>query len=310
LTSKQRKPLSDRLVGILMVIAATFCWSTSGIFINLITRSSGISAEGLAFWRDLTTSLLLLAGILAIKPDLLRVKRKDLPWLIGMGSISIGIFHIMWNRSVVMLGASLATVVQCNAPIFVTVMAWFLFQEAITIRKIIAVGLAVAGTVLASGVNFSGDWKIAPLGLLIALTSAITYGTLSLFGKKLSGDYNNWTIMFYIFSIGTATLFIFQLGQPDPWPTGPGVIPWFISFVLISTILGFGLYTMSLKKLPASVASITATTEIFFASIMGYIFLNERMDLWQILGAVCIAAGVVLVTLAKDKVPTGEVEHA
>ncbi|MDZ7844136.1 MAG: DMT family transporter [Anaerolineales bacterium] len=306
---KNPEPLSERLVGILMVIAATLCWSTSGIFINLITRSSGISAEGLAFWRDLTTSLLLLLGILLINPGLLRVKRQDIPWLVGMGAISIGAFHIMWNKSVVILGASLATVVQCNAPVFVTVMAWFLFQEVITTRKIIAVVLAAAGTVLVSGVNFTGEWKIAPLGLIIALGSAITYGTLSLFGKKLSGDYNSWTIMFYIFSIGTVTLFLYQLGQPAPWPQGSGVIPWFIGFVLISTIIGFGLYTMALRKLPASVASITATTEILFASFMGYIFLQERMDAVQVIGALLIISGVILVTLAKEKKTTKETLH-
>lgn len=306
---KNSKPLSERLVGILMVVAATLCWSTSGIFINLITRSSGISAEGLAFWRDLTTSLLLLLGILLVNPKLLRVKRQDIPWLVGMGAISIGAFHIMWNKSVVILGASLATVVQCNAPVFVTVMAWFLFQEVITTRKIIAVALAAAGTVLVSGVNFAGEWKIAPLGLIIALGSAITYGTLSLFGKKLSGDYNSWTIMFYIFSIGTVTLFLYQLGQPAPWPQGSGVIPWFIGFVLISTIIGFGLYTMALRKLPASVASITATTEILFASFMGYIFLQERMDALQVAGALLIISGVILVTLAKEKKNTKETLH-
>lgn len=306
---KNSKPLSERLVGILMVVAATLCWSTSGIFINLITRSSGISAEGLAFWRDLTTSLLLLLGILLVNPKLLRVKRQDIPWLVGMGAISIGAFHIMWNKSVVILGASLATVVQCNAPVFVTVMAWFLFQEVITTRKIIAVALAAAGTVLVSGVNFAGEWKIAPLGLIIALGSAITYGTLSLFGKKLSGDYNSWTIMFYIFSIGTVTLFLYQLGQPAPWPQGSGVIPWFIGFVLISTIIGFGLYTMALRKLPASVASITATTEILFASFMGYIFLQERMDALQVVGALLIISGVILVTLAKEKKNTKETLH-
>lgn len=306
---KNPEPLSERLVGILMVVAATLCWSTSGIFINLITQSSGISAEGLAFWRDLTTSLLLLLGILLINPGLLRVKRQDIPWLVGMGAISIGAFHIMWNKAVVILGASLATVVQCNAPVFVTIMAWFLFQEVITTRKIIAVVLAAAGTILVSGVNFSGEWKIAPLGLIIALGSAITYGTLSLFGKKLSGNYNSWTIMFYIFSIGSVTLFIYQLGQPAPWPQGSGVIPWFIGFVLISTIIGFGLYTMALRKLPASVASITATTEILFASFMGYIFLQERMDAVQVVGALLIISGVILVTLAKEKKTTKETLH-
>ncbi len=296
------KTLSSRMLGILLVISATICWSTSGIFINLIIRRSGLSAVGLAFWRDLATAVILLACILVIKPKLLLVKIKDLPWLIGMGAISIGIFHVFWNKAVVMIGASLATVVQCNAPIFVTIMAWFLFGEKITSRKIIAVILAAAGTILVSGISSAGDWKIVPIGLIIALGSAITYGSLSLFGKKLSGDYNAWTIMFYIFTFGTLTLFLVQLGQPDPWPAKTDFLPLFSGFVLFSTILGFGLYTSALKLLPASVASITATSEIFFASILAYIFLQERMDLWQVFGSILIIAGVILVSLAKDNI--------
>lgn len=303
---QSRKPISTRLSGIFIVIAATICWATSGIFINLIIRDSGLSAVGLAFWRDLTTAILLLIGILVIKPQLLIVKIKDLPWLIGMGAISIGTFHIFWNKAVVMLGASLATVIQCNAPIFVTIMAWFLFGEKITTRKIIAVILAAAGTILVSGIRGVGEWKILPIGLLIALGSAITYGSLSLFGKKLSGQYSAWTIMFYIFTFGTLTLFTVQLGSPDPWPVSKNFLPLFIGFVLFSTIVGFGLYTTSLKFLPASVASITATTEIFFAAIFAYIFLQERMDLWQILGSILIITGVILVSLAKETV-TSEV---
>lgn len=300
MSQSSKKPLSTRLTGILIVIAATACWATSGIFINLIIRETELSAVGLAFWRDLTTSILLLLGLLIFKPKLLVVKKKDLPWLIGMGSISIGIFHIFWNKAVVMIGASLATVVQCNAPIFVTILAWFLFGEKITGRKVTAVILAVVGTVLVSGITSVGEWKIVPIGLLIALGSAITYGSLSLFGKKLSGDYSAWTIMFYIFTFGTMTLFAVQLGQPDPWPSSPNFLPLFTGFVLISTIVGFTLYTSALKFLPASVASITATTEIFFASILAFIFLNERMDLWQILGSVLIISGVILVSLAKE----------
>ena len=302
-----RKPITKRLSSVLLVVTATACWGTSGIFINLIIRQSGLSAVGLAFWRDLTTSLLLLAGILIIKPSLLVIKKKDLPWLIGMGAISIGIFHVLWNKAVVMIGAALATVVQCNAPIFVTIMAWFLFGERITARKIIAMTLAAVGTGLVSGISSVGEWKIVPLGLLIALGSAITYGSLSLFGKKLSGDYNAWTIMFYIFAFGTLTLFTVQLGSPDPWPAKSNFLPLFVGFVLISTIAGFTLYTTSLKYLPASLASITATSEIFFASILAYIFLQEKMDLWQIIGSVLIITGVVLVSLVKNN-SSGEKE--
>jgi drug/metabolite transporter (DMT)-like permease len=220
-----------------------------------------------------------------------------------MGVISIGSFHVFWNNAVLMLGASLATVIQCTAPIFVTIMARILFKEPLTFRKIIAIVLAAAGTILAAGLISGANWKIQPQGLLIALGSAITYGSLSLFGKKLSTEYNAWTIMFYIFAIATLSLFILQSGKPDPWPTGSGTLGWILGFVLMSTILGFGLFTKGLLILPASVASITATTEILFATILAYFILGEQLGVWQILGALLIISGVVLVSLARDNPP-------
>ncbi|MCJ7718173.1 MAG: DMT family transporter, partial [Anaerolineales bacterium] len=146
----------------------------------------------------------------------------------------------------------------------------------------------------------SGDWSINTQGLWIALGSAITYASLTLFGKKLSTEYNSWTILFYIFSIGTLALYIFQGGQPAPWPTGSGILGWVLAFVLIVSILGFGFYTKALLILPASTASITATTEILFASVLAYLILGEQLGIWQILGALFIVSGVVLVSLNKS----------
>ena len=186
---------SNRIQGILLVILATTFWGTSGIFISLVNRNWDISAVSLAFWRDITTFLTLLAGIAIFRPALLRVKRRDVPWLIAMGAISIGFFHVLWNTSVFMIGASVSTVIQSNAPIFVTVMAWLIFKEPLTLRKIIAVTLAVAGTVLISGIWEMSTIRIPQLGLVASVSSAIFYGVFSLFGKKLTGDYNPWTIL-------------------------------------------------------------------------------------------------------------------
>ena len=294
-------PSTKRITGILLVVFASICWGSSGIFIFNIVEKGGLSAVGLAFWRDLVSSLILLAGLLIVNPKLLRVNKKDLPWLIGMGVISIGIFHIFWNIAVLRLGASMATVVQSNAPIFVTIMAWVLFKEELSLRKIVAIAAAVGGTVLAAGIIGNWDLKIDSTAIWIGLGSAFTYGTLSLFGKKLVGEYNSWTITFYIFLIGTLTIFLFQGGRPEPWPIGSGILPWMLGFVLMSTILGFGLYTKALSILPASVAAIISTAEILSAATLSAIFLRERLGIWQILGAALIIMGVVLVSLRKKK---------
>ncbi len=301
MSKKRDNQLTNKLQGLMLVILATVCWSTSGIFINQIIQGSSITTVGLAFWRDLSTFLCLLLGIAIIQPDYLKIKRRDIPWLAAMGAISIGSFHVMWNTSVMMVGASISTVLQCNAPIFVTLMAWQLFDEPLTGRKIAAVVLAALGIIFISGILGNNSMEVEDAwGIIIALGSAITYGSFSLFGKKLTGDYNSWTILLYVFGFATLTLLPFQFGQPAPWPITTNVISSFIAIVLLTTITGFGLYTFGLSKLPASIASITSTTEVVFAGILAYVFLAERLDMWQIIGSLLIVAGVVLVSLAKD----------
>ena len=293
-------PSDKRISGIILVIIASIGWGSSGIFIFKIVEIGGLGPVGLAFWRDLVSSFVLLIGLLVVNPKLLRVKKADLPWLIGMGVISIGIFHIFWNIAVLRLGASVATVLQSNAPIIVTIMAWILYKEELSIKKMLAITAAVGGTVLAAGLIGQQDLHLDPLGIWVGLGAAITYASLSLFGKKLSGEYNFWTITFYIFAIGTLTIFLFQGGRPEPWPIGSGILPWMLGFVLMSTMVGFALYTKALSLLPASVAVIVSTAEILSAAILSAIFLGERMGFWQILGAALIILGVILVSLRKN----------
>jgi drug/metabolite transporter (DMT)-like permease len=287
----------SRIQRVLMVIMATIVWSTSGIFISLVVQNWDISAVSLAFWRDLATFTTLLVGIAILRPTLLRVKRKDLPWLLAMGAISIGFFHVLWNTAVLQIGASISTVIQSNAPIFVTIMAWFIFKEALTTRKFVAVVLSVAGTVLISGILGMSAIRISGLGVAAALFSAIFYGSFSLFGKKLTGDYNPWTILLYIFGFASLTLLPFQLFNPSPFPYQAPALFYFTGLILIATISGFAIYTTALAYMQASIAAITATSEVVFAAVLAYFILGERMDVWQILGAVLVISGVILVSL-------------
>jgi len=108
--------------------------------------------------------------------------------------------------------------------------------------------------------------------------------------------------MLYAFIYGTVTLLPFQYGRPLPFHVSAEVLIYFILFVVISTIGGFGVFSMALKHLPASVASITATTEIVFASTMAYDILGERLDNWQIVGAAFVVLGVLLVSIPSKKI--------
>jgi drug/metabolite transporter, DME family len=300
-----RKPLTVRGQGLILVALATAFWATSGLFINRIVSQSDVSPLGLAFWRDLATFICLLVGVALFRPRLLRVAWRDLPWLAAMGSVSIGFFHALWNVSVLTNGVSVATVVQSNAPVFVAVMAWFLWREPLTGRKIGAVCLALAGTVLISRLDGFGGEQITLYGLLIGLATAVTYGSFSLFGKKLTGSYDPWTILVYVFGFATLALLPFQLasGAAVPWPVPASALGFFAALVLLTTIGGFALYTSGLRRLQAGVAAIVATLEVPLAAVMSYIALGERLDGWQLLGALLVVSGVILLTWSPARAP-------
>ncbi len=291
--------LRRRLSGILLVVLATLCWSTSGILVRWVIAGSGLSAVGLAFWRDLTTFVVLLLGLCVIKPELLHVERADLPWLAAMGALSIGAFHVMWNIVVLLIGVSVATVIHSNAPIFVTIMAWILWREPIRPLKIAAIVLAVTGIALIAQLNDLAQSDISVPGVLIALVSAVAYGSFTLFGKKLTGSYSSWTVLAYAFGFAALGLLPFQFGEGFVGPFQGEAILVFATLVFVPTVSGFGLYTLGLGRLPANVASITANTEVPFAALLSYVLLGERLTLTQVIGALLVLGGVVLVSLPR-----------
>jgi drug/metabolite transporter (DMT)-like permease len=281
--------------GILAVVLAAACWGTSGVFVKLVAAEVEVSALALAFWRDITTFLVLFASLGLLRPAWLRVGRSDLPWLVALGA-SLGIFHVFWNLGVFLNGAAVATVQQAAMPAIVAVVAWLIWRESLTWSKIAAILLTFVGTVLVSGLEVLGQAKLSLGGLLIGLGIPVTYAAWNLFGKKVRQTYNPFTTLTYAFAFGALVLLPLQFFTPQPWPVPPAGLLWFGALIAISTLLPFSVYTFALGRLPASVASIVAMSEIAFVAVYAYVLLGERLTSSQILGAVLVVGGVLLLS--------------
>jgi drug/metabolite transporter (DMT)-like permease len=287
--------------GLGLVILASACWSMSGLFINFVVAGSDISAWSLAFWREVFTVTILFAGIRLLKPSLLQVKRRDLPWLAAIGGLGMGLLHVTWNMSVVVNGMAVATVLQYNAPFFVAIISWLVWREPLTRRKMAAIVLALTGTILVSQLDWQAGSQITLNGFLVGLGTAVSFSNISLFGKKLSGDYNTWTILFYTFLFGALVLLPFQFGQLLPHALNASAGAAFIGLVLVPTIIGYAFYTTGLNRLQSSVAVIVAIMEVPFAAVVAYLVFGQQLDDRQILGAILVVGGVVLLSWPQKK---------
>ncbi|MBM4423774.1 MAG: hypothetical protein FJ030_10320 [Chloroflexi bacterium] len=283
--------------GYLLVLAATICWATSGTFIKIIRQNYDLSAWTLAFWRDLLTFLIFFAITASLGREKLRVAWGDLPSLAAMGAISIGIFHVLWNTAVAMIPVAVATVLNYTAPVFVVLFAWMLWREKPNRTQAIALTLAFAGCVLVTGAYNVADKTQDWLGLLIGLSTGITYGTFSIFGKAALKRYDSWTVLTYAFGFAALTVFILQPSAPLQLFASPlGAWLWVITLVLISTVTGFSFYTSGLKHLSVGSASITATIEPVMATGFAFFLLGEVIGLLQILGGLLVIAAVALLS--------------
>ncbi len=284
-----------RYLGLALAVLASACWGTSGLFINRILSDQPLSTWTLAFWREFLTFLSLLVGLAWKRPSMLRVSRKDLPWLAGMG-LSMGGLHVTWNVSIMTNGVPVATVMQYNAPILVAVVGWLLWREPFTRRKVGAMVMAIIGTALIARIGAIGVQGLTLPGLLVGVGTAVSYGSFTLFGKKLAGSYSQWTIILYVFAFSSLALLPVQFGRALPWPVTNTTLLAFAALVWLTTIAGYGLYTGSLRLLQASEAVIVSVTEVLFAAVLAFLLLGQMMDGWQMLGALLVVGSVVLLS--------------
>jgi len=78
--------------GVLIALAGTTAWATTGIFISVLLNRYQLAPLALAFWRDLFIAVVALAGLRVLRPAALRIGRKDLPfflclWVCGAGNL-------------------------------------------------------------------------------------------------------------------------------------------------------------------------------------------------------------------------------
>ena len=275
-------------IGYTSIIAATAFWGASGVFVKLIADNEAVSATTLAFWRDIC---LLLLGLIT-SPGKIRIKRSDWRYMVGMGA-SLGACHIFYNLSIMLNGAAVTTIQQAVMPAIVTIVAWYLWQEAMTLRKILAILLAFAGAVLVAGLVDIKSGNFTLSGLLLGLCVPCLYAGWNLFGKKVRMQYDSLVVLIFAFGIASVLLLPLQFFVPQPWPIQSATWLWFAGLIVISTLSAFFLYAVGIGRLQASIASILLMSEIAFAVFYAYILLDERLVMTQILGSVLVITGVL-----------------
>lgn len=277
---------------------------------SYLMTNLGMPALLLALWRNIFACIGLAVALWILNKKSLILKLNNLKFYIAYGFI-LSIFNSIWSKSVQENGAAVATVLGYSSSGFTVIGAYFFFKESISAKKILAVILSIAGCIMVSEAYSPAMWRLKPLGIAAGLLSGLAFAAYTLVGKEAAHRrYDTWTSMLYCFTFGTCFLFVFNLVYTVPGFPGAqaSLLPqipasgWalLVFLSLVPTIFGYGLYTLSMNYLPASIASLIAALEPAFTAAQSYLLLGERMSIIQILGSLIIIASLILVT-AKNR---------
>lgn len=301
--------------GYIICLTSTVLWASTAIFIRYLTEGFQLPSLVLAFWRDLFVSIGLALAFILFSPATFKVRTVHLGFLVLYGFI-LSIFNSIWTISIVLNGAAVATVLAYSSAAFTVILGWKLFGESLGMAKIAACGLSLLGLAFVSGAYDPNAWRINSLGIVMGLLSGLAFSTYSLMGRAASHrSINPWTTLFYTFTFASFFLLFYNLspswmpslqGSHNLFWLGSSLLGWGILVVLSigPTVGGYGLYTVSLTYLPASVANLIATLEPALTAALAYAFLNERLTSPQLLGSVLIIAGVLILRLLENHLPT------
>ena len=286
------------LIGLLCGLGAASIWG--GMYVV-----SKVVLEIIPPFALVSTRLLLGALTLAIALMIRgfpKLPRQQFLQVLGVGFVGYGV-----SLSLQFLGTKLSTaangsLVTSATPAFVLVFAAFLLKERITPLRLAALVLATLGVIAVIDPRSAQLNPELFLGNLALIGAAITWALYSVLVRKATQNLDVLPFSLIAFLGGLPVSVPVGAWELDVLGVGavtPGVIGGILFLGVISTALAMVLWNTAFAYVDASLASLTFFAQPVVGTILGWLFLGERITPLFLLGGFLIGLGLVISTREK-----------
>lgn len=268
------------LTGILCRLGSGLSFSTMGALLKLASME-GMNAPELVFYRSIFSLPVVLLFVL--KRESLAALRPNNPlahlWRSGLGLLSMGLTF----QALILLPLADATAINFTAPIFATILSFFVLKEDVRRHRWAAVMVGFVGVLI---IARPGGSNLPALGVAIALLGALGQAGVTTTLRQIQKSENLSAIVFWFAIAGVAV--------------GGLLMPFFgemhgaraFAYVAAGGLaggLGQLFMTASLRA-PVSVVSPFDYLQIVAATIYGWLLFSDVPRLHTAIGAALIAA--------------------
>jgi len=272
------------------LLGAAFVVGTFGIFSRFVSPMFGFAAQTAVRFGLATV---LVGGLtLLYRQKSYRIARQHMTplLLLGLGSFGLGmLFTIAVNRTKVADGLSLLF---AGSIITALIVGTTIFKEKVTPSKVAAIGVALVGLAM-----YAHSFAELNIGALAGVAAGVLDGSCNSLRKRLKAVDRHLVVMYQYF-IGALCALPFVLfgGGQAIKAVSAGAIAAMVFYAVFSVALG-NLLMYGFARFDVNVGSIVMASQIFFAMILGMIFLHEFPTGYELTGAVLIFSATTFTAL-------------
>ena len=276
---KNKLPFLKYLMALLM-------FGTNGIVASHISLSS----YEIVLLRTLIGSLFLIAIYFITGCKLSFYKNKKQSAFLAVSGIAMGASWMFLYEAYAQIGVSISSLLYYCGPVIVMALSPLLFNEKLTLLKIVGFIAVLTGIFLVNG-NVSG--QLNKWGILCGLMSAVMYSFMVICNKKakdITGLENSMLQLLVSFLTSAVFVGIKQGYAMDI--QAESVLP-IVILGLVNTGVGCYFYFSSIDRLPVQTVAVCGYLEPLSAVMFSSLLLNEQLTTLQIIGAILIIGGAI-----------------
>ena len=296
-------------LGYALTLAAAAFFAVNGT-VSTLALGAGIEATRLTALRCTGAAVALVAVLAVVAPGRLRVTWREVPFLAVFGVVGVALTQFLYYVAIGRMPVGIALVFEMTAPVFIALYVWLVRREKVRSRLWLALLLSLSGLVFVAEVWQDGG-SLDVVGVGAALLAALCLATYYLMGERgtVTADPVTLTCWSFVaaavFWAVAAPWWRFDAGvlaERVPLSVGSLQAPlWLLVawIVLLGAVVPFWLSISALRHLAPTAAGLVATVEPVFASVVAWLWVEQVLSGWQVLGGAVVLTGIVLAQTAR-----------
>jgi drug/metabolite transporter (DMT)-like permease len=226
-------------------------------------------------------------------------KAKAIWVLAGLNALGYGLQHIGMQFA---LASESSLLINVNV-IFVAILAAYVLGEKLTMRKVLALALGVAGILILASkgdLSFFASEELLGQGILVA--SGFSWAVFIVLMKRLLDTHG---IVEISMAVVAETALILSPPLAFSPPTGIALEGWagILYLAVVCTAFALFVYLVGLRRVGATTSSVLLVAEVLFAIILSILFLQERITTPLVAGGLLVLLAIILVSLNGETTP-------